>query len=405
MRHLPHERAGGNETDKIKTTHNTSERLSYYLFAAVSDRRPNYESGRRNMRAICLKCHTNPRILQFYSEAESVVRSTNKIVNEAKAIMEKLRKDNLMTETPFDEPIEYLYFDLCALWRTDGQACAYMGGADFVQWHGYYEIVSKLAELKKSAADLRREEKPAGRQGSQPAPESGGRGPCIRLLRGDQWWARPLLWVEWFLVANVAFLAVDIYSGARGQRLRATGPNGSRSAFSMAGTLLLLGAMAIGGALPAIPGAPVSRPRCKQAARAIGLLVGWGSIVVGIAGLLWHLNAQFFQEQTLKNLVYTAPFAVPLAYTGLGLLLILDRMVDDRTLEWSRWVILLAAGGFAGNFVLSLADHAKRLLLPDGMDRRGRRRRRLRLPRCRGHRARKHIAPGDEPGARWRSRS
>ena len=34
-------------------------------------------------------------------------------------------------------------------------------------------------------------------------------------------------------------------------------------------------------------------------------------------------------------------------------------MVDARSLEWSRWVILLAAGGFLGNFVLSLADHAQ----------------------------------------------
>ena len=40
-------------------------------------------------------------------------------------------------------------------------------------------------------------------------------------------------------------------------------------------------------------------------------------------------------------------------------MLILDRMVDARSLEWSRWVILLAAGGFVGNFVLSLADHAQ----------------------------------------------
>jgi len=31
-----------------------------------------------------------------------------------------------------------------------------------------------------------------------------------RLLRGDQWWASPRLWVEWLLVANIAFLAVDI---------------------------------------------------------------------------------------------------------------------------------------------------------------------------------------------------
>ena len=71
------------------------------------------------------------------------------------------------------------------------------------------------------------------------------------------------------------------------------------------------------------------------------------------------MNADFFQQQTLKNLVYTAPFVAPLAYTGIGLILILDRMVDSRSLEWSRWVILLAAGGFVGNFVLSLADHAQ----------------------------------------------
>jgi hypothetical protein len=164
----------GNEFDNVKTTHNTSERLSYYLFAAVSDRRPNYESGRRNMKAICLKCHTNPRILQFYSEAESVVRSTNKIVNEAKDIVDKLRTDKLLTEQPFDEPIEYLYFDL---WHYGGRAAkhgAYMGGADFVQWHGYYEIVSKLAELKKSAADLRRDAKPAAAKAADGHRNPGG---------------------------------------------------------------------------------------------------------------------------------------------------------------------------------------------------------------------------------------
>jgi hydroxylamine dehydrogenase len=143
-----------------KVTHDTSQRLSYYLFAAVSDRRPNFEAGRRNMKAICLKCHTNPRILQFYSEAEGVVRSTNKIVNEAKSIVEDLRKHEMLTAQPFDEPIEYLYFDL---WHYGGRTAkhgAYMGGADFVQWHGYYELVSKLAELKKSAAEIRKDVKP-----------------------------------------------------------------------------------------------------------------------------------------------------------------------------------------------------------------------------------------------------
>ena len=181
-----------------------------------------------------------------------------------------------------------------------------------------------------------------------------------RLLRGDRWWASPLLWVEWFLVANMAFLAVDIYlaHAVNAFEHRAEWiPIG----FSVAGTLLLLAAIGIGGAVPVVPGGEGIGPIGwrKQLNRWLGLLVGWGSITVGVAGLLWHLNGDFFQQQTLKNLVYTAPFVAPLAYTGIGLVIVLDRMVDARSLEWSRWVILLAAGGFAGNFVLSLADHAQ----------------------------------------------
>ncbi len=31
----------------------------------------------------------------------------------------------------------------------------FMGGADFVQWHGYYEIVNKLVNIKEAARTLR----------------------------------------------------------------------------------------------------------------------------------------------------------------------------------------------------------------------------------------------------------
>jgi hypothetical protein len=37
----------------------------------------------------------------------------------------------------------------------------------------------------------------------------------------------------------------------------------------------------------------------------------------------------------------------------------MNRMVDQESTEWAQWVILLAAGGFIGNFVLSVADHAQ----------------------------------------------
>lgn len=92
--------------------------------------------------------------------------------------------------------------------------------------------------------------------------------------------------------------------------------------------------------------------------RDVGTLVGWLSVLVGLGGVLYHLQSSFFLQHTLRSLTYAAPFAAPLAYTGLGFLLVLNRMVAPRTQEWARWVVLLATGGFFGNFLLCLTDHA-----------------------------------------------
>jgi len=75
--------------------------------------------------------------------------------------------------------------------------------------------------------------------------------------------------------------------------------------------------------------------------------------------VILHLDSRFFYERTIRSLTYAAPFAAPLAYTGLGLLLIANRLVDPDAREWSEWMLLLALGGFVGNFVFSLTDHAQ----------------------------------------------
>jgi hypothetical protein len=41
------------------------------------------------------------------------------------------------------------------------------------------------------------------------------------------------------------------------------------------------------------------------------------------------------------------------------LLLIVNRLVEPDTIGWAQWVLLLALGGFVGNFVFSLTDHAQ----------------------------------------------
>ena len=161
-----------------------------------------------------------------------------------------------------------------------------------------------------------------------------------------RWVYDPQLWVEVFATVNLAILAADIY-------LAHSVNNFEKSAeyiplyFSLAAPLLLLIVIAL-------------RWIWKWEApwRDVGYLVGWISILVGLAGVLFHLESRFFLDRTLKSLTYAAPFAAPLAYTGLGFLLLVNRMVNAHSAEWARWIILLALGGFFGNFVLSLTDHA-----------------------------------------------
>ena len=132
-------------------THDTSERLSWYLFAEISTKRPNYAQASANMREICLKCHTKPRIDLFYAQAEEQIGGTNAIVSQAKAVIDKMHADGRLTPKPFDDPLEYTYFDM---WHYAGRTSkhgAFMGGADFVQWHGNYELVTKLTEIQHAA--------------------------------------------------------------------------------------------------------------------------------------------------------------------------------------------------------------------------------------------------------------
>ena len=57
---------------------------------------------------------------------------------------------------PFSQPIDFLYFDF---WHYDGRTTkhgAFMGGADFVQWHGNYPMLKKMVEMQAAAEELRR---------------------------------------------------------------------------------------------------------------------------------------------------------------------------------------------------------------------------------------------------------
>ena len=141
----------------LGVTHDPSERLSYYLANAVTDRRPNYAQAQAKMKQVCMQCHTPELIDGVYTRAEQVVLTTNDRVHAAQDIVNALRKDGVLTGPPFSQPIDFVYFDL---WHYDGRTSkhgAFMGGADFVQWHGNYPMLQKTVQLQSMAAELRRE--------------------------------------------------------------------------------------------------------------------------------------------------------------------------------------------------------------------------------------------------------
>src|SRR5438128_2384100 len=124
----------------------------------------------------------------------------------------------------------------------------------------------------------------------------------------SRWFLRPRVWLEAFALVNLGFLAPDIYL-AHSTNLFHHAAEYVPFYFSLAAPALLLAA-----AVAAWRGS-------TKGWRWLGEVVGWGAVAVGVVGLILHLESRFFRESTLESLVYTAPFAAPLAYTGLGLLL------------------------------------------------------------------------------------
>ena len=141
----------------LGTTHDPSERLSYYLANMITDKRPNYAGAQAKMKQICAQCHTQPLIDGVYTRAEQVVQSTNQRVQTAQEIVNQLYKEGLLTGPAFSHPIDFVFFNL---WHYDGRTSkhgAFMGGAEFVQWHGNYPMLEKTVQMKAMAEELRRQ--------------------------------------------------------------------------------------------------------------------------------------------------------------------------------------------------------------------------------------------------------
>jgi hypothetical protein len=128
-------------TPNQPVTHDVGDRISITLRPAISIKLDNWERRRVSMMDVCSNCHASGWIDNFYKQYEGTVDLYNeKFAKPAKSIMDKLYAAKKLTPTPFDEKIEWTYYEL---WHHAGRR-ARMGtammGPDYTQWHGFFEV-------------------------------------------------------------------------------------------------------------------------------------------------------------------------------------------------------------------------------------------------------------------------
>jgi len=128
-------------TANQRVTHDVGLRISWTLRPAISIRQDNWEKKREAMKDVCSNCHAAGWVANFYKQYDLTVDLYNeKFAKPAKGVMDEFYAVGKISKTPFDDQIEWTYYEL---WHHEGRR-ARMGtammGPDFTQWHGFYEV-------------------------------------------------------------------------------------------------------------------------------------------------------------------------------------------------------------------------------------------------------------------------
>ena len=104
-------------------------------------------------RLLVIESHTHHAAANYpgpKSDRIRIVEDTNAKVEEGQAIYNRLKAKQ--GGAAFSKEIDYLYFDLWHYYGRTAKHGAFMGGADFVQWHGNFELLRHISRLKEIEA-------------------------------------------------------------------------------------------------------------------------------------------------------------------------------------------------------------------------------------------------------------
>ncbi|MDJ0864274.1 MAG: multiheme c-type cytochrome [Gammaproteobacteria bacterium] len=123
-----------------------------------------WQDRRDRMKSVCRACHAEGMVTGHYHQFDALVDLYNdKFAKPVKAIMADLKKEGLITPSPFDDKIEWVWWEI---WHHEGRRArhgASMSGPDYAWWHGIYDVAKHtyfkfIPELKKVAGEEKAKE-------------------------------------------------------------------------------------------------------------------------------------------------------------------------------------------------------------------------------------------------------
>jgi hypothetical protein len=118
----------------------------------------SWKDRRDKMQTVCRACHSSSMVEGHYIQFDNLVDLYNeKFAKPIAAIMGDLKTNGYITKTPFDERIEWVWWEI---WHHEGRRArhgASMSGPDYAWWHGiydvakhtYFEFIPELKEVVK----------------------------------------------------------------------------------------------------------------------------------------------------------------------------------------------------------------------------------------------------------------
>ncbi|HJT20832.1 MAG TPA: multiheme c-type cytochrome [Nitrospira sp.] len=136
--------------DLVKAPDGTSRKVKEVL---------SWQDRRNGMKDVCRQCHADPFVTGFYRQFDDLVDLYNeKFAKPATALVQELTKEGKISPAPFDDKLDWIYWEL---WHHQGRRArhgASMSGPDYAFWHGMYDVAQTfyqqfLPEVKAVAGE------------------------------------------------------------------------------------------------------------------------------------------------------------------------------------------------------------------------------------------------------------